>query len=251
LLTYDRYGRGLSDVAVDPQTSQPVPHSPDLYAQQLEELLFGVRLRCGRPLRQARLVLVGASMGGMIATKYAAMCPEMVSRLVLLAPAALKPPRPILAPDVALLRVWGIGHAAFALIGRAAMLRQLRAKQLRDDVPDLCETDPELLRDLMDALTWQITRKPGFLWDFYRDLTQMPWGGLQQEAEAIGSRCSFPVDLVWGSEDPTVPPEYAHEWRTRIPRASLTVIDGAAHSPYLTSEHAERIARVVLGAAGR
>jgi 2-hydroxy-6-oxonona-2,4-dienedioate hydrolase len=51
--------------------------------------------------------------------------------------------------------------------------------------------------------------------------------GLSELSERI------PLLLVWGREDGTVPLAAGIAARSRLPRAQLAVMDGAAHSPYL------------------
>eukprot|EP00193_Tetraselmis_chui_P022256 CAMPEP_0177780436 /NCGR_PEP_ID=MMETSP0491_2-20121128/17200_1 /TAXON_ID=63592 /ORGANISM="Tetraselmis chuii, Strain PLY429" /LENGTH=300 /DNA_ID=CAMNT_0019300203 /DNA_START=160 /DNA_END=1059 /DNA_ORIENTATION=- len=193
VLVYDRYGRGFSDVAVDPTAEQPVRHSADLFAQQLDDLLLAVRLRSGKKLREERLVLGGTSMGGLIATKFAAVNPKLVVRLVLMAPCGLKPPVPFANLDTQLIRVWGIGHALYACFGGGTQLRMMRQRKFRDDVPDLEKTNPSLLTELTAAMTWQLQQKPGYGWDFYRDVAHMPWGGMQEEVGAVGRETGMDV----------------------------------------------------------
>ncbi|MEO0992102.1 MAG: alpha/beta fold hydrolase, partial [Pseudomonadota bacterium] len=81
VLTYDIYGRGYSDNAEGAQTL-------DMFVTQLEELLTSVGEEAGTE-RGDNLLLVGYSMGGMIATEFAHRYPGRIDRLVLLATAGL------------------------------------------------------------------------------------------------------------------------------------------------------------------
>lgn len=76
VLIYDLYGRGYSDA----------PHGPqdrDFFLTQLQDLLAHQNL-------DADLTLLGYSMGGSIATAFAAAHPGRVKRLILLAPAGVR-----------------------------------------------------------------------------------------------------------------------------------------------------------------
>lgn len=236
-------------MAANGNSGEAVRHSPDLFAQQVDDLLVAVRLRSGKILKkeaeEERLVLVGASMGGMIATQYAAVTPSAIKRLVLIGPAGLRSPPRMNGPDLQFLRIPWLGHLAYLAIGEKEQLKHIKERQLRDDDPKLADQDPQLLADITSSLAWQVKCKPGFLWDIYRDLTQMPWGGMQDQAEAVG-RHGYPVELIWGSEDVTIPISFAEMWQGRIPRAKLTTIDGAGHSPYLTSEHMDVLVDTIL-----
>ncbi|GHE01716.1 hypothetical protein U879_16230 [Defluviimonas sp. 20V17] len=75
VLTYDLFGRGLSDRPAGPQDS-------DFFLRQLTELLADQQIT-------SHFTLMGYSMGGAIATAFAARHPAAVNRLVLLAPAGL------------------------------------------------------------------------------------------------------------------------------------------------------------------
>lgn len=72
VLVYDLYGRGFSDAPAGEQTG-------DFFAQQLSDLLDH------QELSEEDVTLMGYSMGGSIATHFAAHNPDRVRRLILLA----------------------------------------------------------------------------------------------------------------------------------------------------------------------
>ncbi len=53
----------------------------------------------------------------------------------------------------------------------------------------------------------------------------------------------IPVQLIWGANDPLFPLAHAERARSMIERASLTVIDGAGHTPQ--AERPEEFNRVL------
>ncbi len=75
LLVYDLYGRGLADAV-------PGPQDRAFFLRQLTDLLANQRLTDD-------LTVLGYSMGGSIATAFAADHPERMKRLILLAPAGI------------------------------------------------------------------------------------------------------------------------------------------------------------------
>lgn len=75
VLTYDLFGRGYSDRVEGPQDAE-------FFNRQLEELLQDQGVDGG-------IMLLGYSMGGAIVTCYGAKHPDMLERLILLAPAGL------------------------------------------------------------------------------------------------------------------------------------------------------------------
>lgn len=76
LLTYDLYGRGLSD---RPDLRQ----TPKFFTQQLDELLSRLNLR------NQRMNVLGYSMGGAIAAHFVSQNVDAVDRMLLLAPAGM------------------------------------------------------------------------------------------------------------------------------------------------------------------
>lgn len=75
VLIYDLYGRGYSDRPKGKQT-------PEVFSRQLEDLLEHEEIT-------QDFTLVGYSMGGAIATTYAAQHPSRIRQLILLAPAGV------------------------------------------------------------------------------------------------------------------------------------------------------------------
>ena len=75
VLVYDLYGRGLSDPATGRQDAA-------FFLRQLDDLIADQGLG-------SDLTLMGYSMGGAIATAFAATHPERMKRLILLAPAGI------------------------------------------------------------------------------------------------------------------------------------------------------------------
>lgn len=53
-----------------------------------------------------------------------------------------------------------------------------------------------------------------------------------------------PVHLVWGDADPIFPIEWAREWQSRIPGATLDVVPGASH--FVAEEKGADVARRIL-----
>ncbi len=87
VLAYDAYGRGYSD-------TPSVPYTSHLYTHQLRMLLDHVGW--------SRCLVLGYSLGGAVAACFATEFPDMVSRLVLVAPAGLMPSLPLIANIVTL-----------------------------------------------------------------------------------------------------------------------------------------------------
>ena len=68
------------------------------------------------------------------------------------------------------------------------------------------------------------------------------------DAEVVGealAKATFPVLLVWGSEDKTVAPEVGRQVKTLVPRSDLVELEGAAHTAYY--ERADTFNTIVTG----
>ena len=152
-------------------------------------------------------VLVGFSMGGMIASEMAAVAPNEISRLALIAPAGL----------------WLDSHPVpdfFAM--------------LPFELPPVLFHDVEAGAKAMTAGTNM--EDPAFLQQFLvqnarqmgmasRILFPIPDRGLSQRLYRIKAK----TQLIWGESDKLVAPEYAKEFQKGIAGAQLTMIPQAGH----------------------
>ena len=73
VITFDHLGRGFSDRPAG-------PYNADLYQSEISDLIKGLAL-------ETPLTLVGYSMGGANVIDYAAVYPEQIKQLILIAPA--------------------------------------------------------------------------------------------------------------------------------------------------------------------
>ncbi|MDQ0462554.1 pimeloyl-ACP methyl ester carboxylesterase [Caulobacter ginsengisoli] len=152
-------------------------------------------------------VLVGHSMGGMIAAEMAAVAPGDVSRLGLICPAGL----------------WLDDHPIADLFSL-----------LPYELPQVLFHDPEAgAKAMSSGLNME---DPGFLQTF-----------LVQNARQLGmaGRILFPIPdrglsgriyrvkaktvLVWGDSDRLIPPVYAQAWKRALPNAELVSVPEAGH----------------------
>lgn len=113
ILTYDLYGRGLSD---RPRGRQDV----DFHLRQLIELMNEEEI-------EAPVSLLGYSMGGVIATEFAARHPDWVESLILLAPAGVEIKAPALMRFCA--KAGPFGTWLWSLIGGLGIQLGARGEQ--------------------------------------------------------------------------------------------------------------------------
>lgn len=152
-------------------------------------------------------ILVGHSMGGMIAAEMAAIAPNDVSRLGLIAPAGLwDDEHPI--PDLFALMPYEMPQMLFhdAAAG-AAMLTAGRNVE-----------DPNFLQTYLVTNARQLGMAG-------RILFPIPERGLSQRLYRIKAR----TVIVWGDSDRLVPPVYAHGFKKGIAGAELVSIPEAGH----------------------
>jgi len=152
-------------------------------------------------------ILVGHSMGGMIAAEMAAVTPNDVSRLALICPAGLwDDDHPI--ADIFSLLPYEMPKILFhdAEAG-AAMLTAGRKVE-----------DPNFLQTYLVTNARQLGMAG-------RILFPIPERGLAQRLYRIKAK----TVIVWGDSDRLVPPFYAHAFKKGIGRAELVSIPEAGH----------------------
>jgi pimeloyl-ACP methyl ester carboxylesterase len=152
-------------------------------------------------------VLVGHSMGGMIAAEMAAVAPNDVSRLALIAPAGL----------------WDDDHPIADLFAT-----------LPFELPELLFHDAVAGTAIMTAGTNM--EDPNFLQTYLvgnarqlgmagRILFPIPERGLSTRLYRIKAK----TVLIWGDSDKLIPPTYAHAFKKGIAGAQLVSIPEAGH----------------------
>ena len=170
-------------------------------------------------------VLVGHSMGGMIASEMAAIAPHEVTRLGLICPAGL----------------WLDDHPIVDMFST-----------LPYQMPALLFHDAEAGAAMMSS--GRSMQDPGFLQAYLvqnarqlgmagRILFPIPDRGLSQRMYRIKAK----TILVWGDSDQMIPPVYAQEFKRRITGAQLVSIPEAGHMVALekTKETVAAIQRLV------
>jgi pimeloyl-ACP methyl ester carboxylesterase len=168
-------------------------------------------------------ILVGHSMGGMIAAEMAATAPNDVSRLALIAPAGLwddAHPVPDLFSTLPFEMPALLFHDAAA---GAAMLTAGRNVE-----------DPNFLQTYLVTNARQLGMAG-------RILFPIPERGLASRLYRIKAR----TVLIWGDSDRLMPPAYAHAFKKAIADARLVSIPEAGHMVIL-----EKTAAVVEAIAG-
>lgn len=213
VLRYDLFGRGYSD-------RPDVRYDADLVDRQLGELLDSVGF--AGPVH-----VMGLSYGGLVTATFTGRHPERVRSLTLVDPAAgrIDPlpwylEMPLLGPIV-----WQI----LAVPGMAD-------NQLSDFL------EPGRWPDWPDRYRVQMQYR-GFGRALRSTAMSLAANDLDSMYATVGKQ-GFPVQLIWGTEDETVPIALSEGLRTAIPRVQFHPIKRAGHLPHI--EQAQTVNSILL-----
>jgi pimeloyl-ACP methyl ester carboxylesterase len=154
----------------------------------------------------SRARVAGISMGGWIVARLAGEHPELVERLVLVAPAGLRP------EDGAAIPVEVLFPRDAAGVRR--MIAAIRHKPppapafLVRDILAVRQREEWIVRRALESM------RPGKDW-----------------VNGTLARADMPVLIVWGRQDALIPVAYAAPFAAELAHAKLTVLDGCGHVP--------------------
>lgn len=188
------------DMPGDPGKSAPnrMPWDNDAYIEWLSDVLD--------ELGVDKAVLVGISLGGWAAARFASHYPERVERLVLMCPGGIAPARASFLPRA----------IVYTLLGRWGMRRLVQALFAEQPMPpgtiDVIMVINQNFRARMETLP------------------------LIPDAELAG--LTMPTLLLGGTKDMLVDMEKtAERLRPRLPHLTITFIPGAGHALLNTVPH--------------
>lgn len=173
VLTYDLYGRGLSD---RPKGTQ----ARSFFIRQLRDLLDHLKV-------EQNITLFGYSMGGSIATIFAAEEPDRIARVALLAPAGL-----VYTPSrfsEVMRRLPRLGDWLMLTLGAYSLRKQVL----------LADTDPEFSDRQVAELNWR-----GYLPAVLSSQRNLLAETLEEEHRNLG-KFGLPVLAIWGEADTVIP----------------------------------------------
>lgn len=152
-------------------------------------------------------VLVGFSMGGMIASEMAAVAPFEVTRLALIAPAGLwLDDHPI--PDIFSLLPYQLPSYLFHDAAAGAKMMSAGAEM----------SDPKFLQGFLVQAARQLGAAGKIMFP-------IPDRGLASRLYRIKAK----TILIWGENDKLIPPIYAQAFQRGIPGAELVLIPEGGH----------------------
>ncbi len=181
------------------------------------ELLMALQDR----LKLPRSSFIGHSIGGRIAWKFAALHPERVDRLVLVAPDGFASPGFAYgqAPEVP----WVLGAMRYVL-PKALLKMNLEPAY----------ADPAFLTDAVTTRYHDLLLAPGARQAMLMRMKQT----VLVDPLPLLRRIQAPTLLVWGEQDAMIPIGNSADYLKAIPNVRLEAIPGAGHLPQ--EEAAER-----------
>ena len=171
-----------------------------------------------RALQISRVIIVGNSLGGAIATQYAIYQPGKVRGLVLVDAAGLPPAKKTKGAI-------GFKLAQMPVINQLLTIitpRVLVKKSLQDAYGDTGKVTDSLTAQYFDMLTREGNRKA--LVDRMRQGWQVTDGNFLTKVEA-------PTLIVWGSKDRLIPVENAALFQQKIKNSQVHIWDNLGHVP--------------------
>ncbi len=166
-----------------------------------------------------RPAMLGHSLGGGVAVRYAAERPGALRALALVAPAGLIATGAV-RPSWRRPRVHALGRTALrAAIPMIAASRGLRGRAFARVVGDPHALGAALARELlMGAAQGRSTPAAGI---------EIVYAGLRDRLDAL----TLPTLVVWGGRDRVVSPRYAEPLRDALPDGRLLLLPHSGHVP--------------------
>lgn len=200
VLIYDLFGRGYSDRPAGPQDQA-------FFQRQLDDLLDSQGIKDD-------ITLLGYSMGGAIATCFAASQPQRVRQLILLAPAGMITVRRRLLRYI---HIPFVGDwLMLALYPRRHLTETEAERALPDAVPEIVDIQQNELRFR------------GFTPAVLASLRGQASDTLETEHRSV-HRAGVPVLAIWGEDDPVIPLKAMGKLAEWSRNARQEVISGARH----------------------
>ncbi len=162
----------------------------------------------------ARATLVGNSMGGNIAWRFAAAHPDRVDRLVLVSPAGYRPPGETGKPPTGL---------PFTIrMMRYVLPTPVLRMNMQASYADPAKLTPALVARYRDMLL-----VPGDRDAILSRMLQTTW----PDPVPLLRTIQAPTLLIWGDADRLIPVANAQDYLAALPHATLAVLPGQGHVP--------------------
>jgi pimeloyl-ACP methyl ester carboxylesterase len=225
----DMLGFGASEKA-------PVSYKVDLWVEQVYDFW--------RTFIRQPVVLIGNSIGSLIAVATAAAHPDMVQGIVMISlpdpsleeeaiPAFL---RPVVAAIKSLIASPPVLKTLFRVVRRPSMARRWAS---------LAYANPDAVTDeLVDILVGPAQDR-GSASAFCAILKAMTSAQFSPNVKAVLPTLKIPMLLMWGQQDRMVPPSaFARQFAEYNPNLQLLKLDNAGHCPH--DECPEQVNQAIL-----
>ncbi|MEH2180117.1 alpha/beta fold hydrolase [Nostoc sp.] len=203
VLRYDLYGRGYSD---RPNTI----YNADLFDRQLLNLLAALEIN--QPVD-----LIGLSMGGDIAAIFTHRHFSMVRKLCLIDPACFFQNQSLISR---ILYSPILGDILMFLLGEKIFLSTIYDDFYR----------PEKFLEYKNRFLEQLKYK-GFKQAIISTYRQMSFNKFSEIYNSLGDK-QYPVLLIWGKQDKTIPFMMSEKVKKAIPNVNFYAINEARHVPH-------------------
>ena len=170
--------------------------------------LAGWYLRALEELGLERVNVLGFGLGGWLAAEMACQSPQSISKMALVAPAGIKPPK-------------GEILDMFLLVAKEYLESSFLDPNTTREFPSICpeEPSPEQVE------LWECAREEAarLCWRPYMYHPALP--------HLLGRLKDLPTLLVWGEQDAVIPTSAGEAYQQAIQGARLEIIPGCGHHP--------------------
>ncbi len=208
VICYDLLGRGYSD---RPNTA----YSSRLFRSQLSDLLEHLNV-------PKKLNFLSLSMGAVVAADFASRNPERINKMSFIDPAGFKID---LSWQLRALMLPLVGEIILGLLGRFGA-RSLLESMLSDFYKPTQEALDKFIPPYLDQMQY---------YGFKRALLSTLRNRLLEEDIELYSRLKeqkFPILLIWGEHDQTVPFSHHAHFQELLPRTIFHPIAESGHIPH-------------------
>lgn len=200
----DLWGFGYS-------TRHPMNYGYPLYSRQLLEFMDALAIQ--------KASMIGQSMGGGTILKFALSHRDRIDRVILVDPAGMPNPEPLMARIATLP---GIGEIMYGL--QSDFLRKLALR--RNFIHD-----PSYITEAYFENVTRFHKVQGTSEVMLAILRKRFFDTLLEDIHAFGEM-GVPTLIVWGREDQSIPVERGKAMHALLKNSRLEIIDRAGHCPH-------------------
>ena len=219
LILHDEFGhRGQLRYheALAQDFSLHIPRHPGFGATERQEWVMNMRDLAGwylealDDLNLGPVNLMGFSLGGWLAAEMATMSPGQFRKLVLVAPAGIRPPT-------------GEIFDMFLAVAEEYLTVGFNDPENAPEFRDVCPEEPSA--ELAEA--WAVAREEAcrLSWRPYMHSLSLP--------HLVHRLKSVPTQIIWGQQDNIVPASAGQIYHDSIPGSRLDILDSCGHRPEL------------------